>query len=79
MGKKVDPDNQPIPNPNKTFSQFLHMIAPDFILSGSPDAQGFRQLVNTTPAIIDYLNPGAQTGSPLHRFPSNHPFLHTSH
>src|SRR5277367_3629368 len=45
------------------------MIAPDFTLSDSSDSQGFRQLVNTTPALIDYLNPGAQTGSPLHRSP----------
>lgn len=64
---QVDPDNQPIPNPNRTFSQFLHFIAPGMTVSGLADSEGFRQLVNTTPAIIDYLGPGAKTGSPLHR------------
>ena len=36
-------------------------------LAGPPDSEGFTQLTNTTPAIIDYLGPGAQAGSPLHR------------
>jgi hypothetical protein len=64
---QVDPDDQPIPNPNRTFSQFLHFIAPNMKVSGPADANGFYPLQNNTPAIIDYLNPGAKKGSPLHR------------
>ena len=37
-------------------------------ISGPEDAQGFRPLANNTPAIIDYINPGAQQGSALHRY-----------
>jgi hypothetical protein len=36
-------------------------------LSNSTDSNGFTKLVNSTPAITDYLGPGAKTGSPLHR------------
>lgn len=64
---QVDPDDQPIPNPDKIFTQFLHMIAPGMTISDTADSQGFYQLVNNTPAIVDYVGPGAKTGSPLHR------------
>jgi hypothetical protein len=36
-------------------------------LSNATDSNGFIKLVNSTPAITDYLGPGAKTGSPLHR------------
>ena len=64
---KVDPDDQPVPNPNRTFTQFLHYIAPGMVASNATDVQGFHPLVNTTPALIDYLGPGAKPGNPLHR------------
>ena len=63
----MDPDDQPIPNLNKSFTQFLHMIAPGITISYSADSEGFQNLVNNTPALVDYVGPGAKTGSPLHR------------
>jgi len=47
------------------------MIAPSLNMNNDVDSQGYRQLVNSTPAIVDYLGPGAKNGSPLHRYVAN--------
>ncbi|KAE9407022.1 PEBP-like protein [Gymnopus androsaceus JB14] len=61
----VDPD-APTPQ-NKSLAQIRHLILGDLHLEGSASS-GTALLVNSTPALSDYISPGPPNGSDPHRY-----------
>lgn len=60
----VDPD-APTPG-NTSLAEIRHLILGDLHLNGSASS-GTALLVNSTPALSDYISPGPPNGSDPHR------------
>ncbi|KIK63784.1 hypothetical protein GYMLUDRAFT_222130 [Collybiopsis luxurians FD-317 M1] len=59
-------DDAPTPQ-NRSLSEFRHLILGDLSINGSSSA-GTSLLVNSTPALSDYISPGPPNGSDPHRY-----------